>query len=361
MGGYERYARELLRALGAIHGDHHMVVFAERSYGDHVVPRGPRVESRTPRTLPVFIAKVLLQDQTYWPLLMRRAGVDVVHTPIFAGMIGAPRPYVLTVHDMIPLRDPTTLTSMAAWYWRVVLPRAVARADVVITVSRFSREEICDHFGLEPERVVSIPQGVDPRFCPVRDPEALQAIQTRYRLPTGYLLFVGIASPRKNVDRLVRAFARLSPSARGDAELILLGPPGWGNADLNRLLGGEAGRHVRHLGIVPDDDLPGLYSLARGVVNLSSYEGFGLPALEALACGTPLACANSSAFPEVVGDCAIMVDPRDEDAVCAALIALLRGGSEVAARSERGVRRAAEFTWNRTAQATLDVYRRVAG
>jgi len=361
MGGYERYARELLRALATIPGDHRMVAFAERSYGEHVVCESPLIERRAPRTLPVFIAKVLFQDQTYWPLLMRHARVDVVHSPVFAGMIRAPRPYVLTLHDMIPLKDPTTLTPSAAWYWQAVLPRAVARADIIITVSGFSQREICEHFGLTPERVVTIPQGVDPRFRPVRDPETLQAVRARYRLPASYLLFVGIASPRKNLDRLVRAFAKLSPSARGEAELILVGPPGWSNENLTRLLAGPAGRGVRRLGTVPDDDLPALYSLARGVVNLSSYEGFGLPALEALACGTPLACANASAFPEVVGDCAILVDPRDEEAVSDALVTLLRGGTEVAARSELGKRRAAEFTWDRTAQATLEVYRRVAG
>jgi len=362
MGGYERYARSLLAALAELPGAHQLVVFTERRYGTCVVPPSPRVERRAVATLPRFILKVLLQDQTYWPVLLRRARLDVVHTPIFAGMVCAPRPYVLTVHDLIPLRLPETLTRSAAWYWRTILPRAVARAEVIITVSEFSRREICTHFGLPPERVVSIPLGVDARFQKVRERERLSAVRCRYRLPEDFLLFVGIASARKNIERLVRALAALPRAQRDATRLVLAGPASWDHAGLERVLdrSGIADR-VQLLGIVADDDLPALYSLARGAVNLSVYEGFGLPALEALACGAPLLCANTSAFPEVVADCALMVDPTDEAAVTAALATLLAGGSEVAGRATRGIARAAEFTWRRTAEATLAVYERVAG
>ncbi len=130
-----------------------MVAFTERAYGPKLVPVG--AEGHALATLPRFLLKVLLQDQTYWPWLMRRAGVDVVHTPIFAGMVAAPRPYVLTLHDLIPLQTPEAVSRSAAAYWRLVLPRSVARADAIITGSEFTRREILDWFGLPPERVVT--------------------------------------------------------------------------------------------------------------------------------------------------------------------------------------------------------------
>ena len=360
MGGYERYVSSLLDALVRLPGDHVMVAFTERVYGPRLVPRA--VETHRVATLPRFIAKVLLQDQTYWPLLMRRARLDVMHTPIFAGMIRPPRPYVLTVHDLIPLQTPDAITRSAAWYWQTVLPHSIARADTVITGSEFTRGEILERFALPQERVVAIPHGVDPRFTPIDDEGVLPRVRDRHRLPRRYLLFVGIASPRKNIDRLVRAFGMLTEEERGDAHLLLAGPAGWKNARLAEALAASPIPHrIRHLGVVADEDLPALYSLAAGVVNLSGREGFGLPALEAMACGTPLVCANRTSFPEVVGDTALLVDPDDERAVVRALAALLAGGAEIEARRARGLLRARGFTWERAATATLDVYRRVTG
>lgn len=359
MGGYERHVRCLLAALTRLPEPPHMVAFIERTYGSRVVPAG--VEARAVATLPLFFSKVLLQDQTYWPMLMRRARIDVMHTPIFAGMVAAPRPYVLTVHDLIPLQTPEAVSRSAAVYWRAVLPRAVRRADAIITMSDFTRGEVLEHFGLPPERVVTIPNGVEARFAPVTDAAALERVRVRHRLPERFVLFVGIASPRKNIDRLVQAFGVLADSDRGDAELVLAGPPGWKNAGLERAIAASpVADRIRHLGVVAEEDLPALYSLATAVANLSSREGFGLPALEALACGTPLVCADRTSFPEVVGDAALLVDPDDEAAITAALAAVLRGGTEVDRRRTRGLARARTYTWERAAVATDAMYHRVS-
>jgi glycosyltransferase involved in cell wall biosynthesis len=209
--------------------------------------------------------------------------------------------------------------------------------------------------------VVVVPHGVDPRFAPVTDPAIRDDVRRRHRLPERFLLFVGIASPRKNLDRLVRAFGALTDAERGDTQLLLAGPPGWKNEALAAALAASpVASRIRHLGVVPDGDLPVLYAIAVGAVNLSGHEGFGLPALEALACGAPLVCADRTTFPEVVGGDAWLVDPDDERATAAALATVIAGGSAVEARRARGLVRARQFTWDRTAAATLAVYRRVA-
>lgn len=359
MGGYERYASQLLEALVRLPGEHVMVAFTERVYGPRLVPIG--AEAHPLATIPRFLPKVLLQDQIYWPVIMRRANLDVVHTPIFAGMLASPRPYVLTVHDLIPLQMPAAVSRSAAWYWRALLPHTITRADAIITGSEFTRGEILDRFGLPPSRVVTVPHGVESRFAPVADAATVRRVRERYRLPPRYLLFVGIASPRKNIDRLVRAFGALTDAERDGSHLLLAGPAGWKNAALASALAASPVPHlIRHLGVVADDDLPALYSLAAGVANLSSREGFGLPALEALACGTPLVCANRTSFPEVVGDAALLVDPDDEEAVIRSLAVLLAGGSAVETRRVRGLERARSFTWERAAAGTLAIYRSVA-
>jgi glycosyltransferase involved in cell wall biosynthesis len=359
MGGYERYATRLLHALVGLPDPPDIVAFIERTYGPRLVPA--KAEARPVATLPKFLLKVMLQDQTYLPMLMRQARVDVVHTPIFAGMIAAPRPYVLTLHDLIPLQTPEAMSRSAA-YWRMVLPRAARRAAAIITGSDFTRDEIRAFFDFPSDRVITIPHGVEPRFAPVVDPAVLAPVRARHALPARFILFVGIASPRKNVDRLVRAFSALAESDRGDAQLVLAGPTGWNNESLDAAVAASpVAARIRRLGVVAEEDLPALYSIATAVATLSSREGFGLPALEALACGAPLVCANRTSFPEVVGDAALLVDPDDESAVTAALAEVLAGGAGVGARRTSGLARARTFTWERTAAATREVYRRVIG
>lgn len=361
MGGYERYVRSL---LGTFARDPHapdLVVLTDRRYGPTIVPAHPRITTRRLHTLSRFVLKTMIQDQWQLPLVMRRLGVDVVHSPVFAGMGHAPRPYVLTLHDLIPLQQPASLSRSAAWYWRTILPRSVRRADRILTVSEFSRREILRHFDLPSDRVVAIPLAVDPAFLEHDTAAAREAVRARYRLPDVFLLFVGITSPRKNLPRIVDAFAALPVSVRGNAVLVLAGPTGWGNDALDAAVARAApAARVQRIGVVDERDLPVLYRLARGVVSISLQEGFALPALEALASGTPLACADGTAYPELVDACALRVDPRDTAAITDALATLLEGGPEVEERRRRGRDRAAIFRWDRTAEATRVVYESVA-
>jgi glycosyltransferase involved in cell wall biosynthesis len=295
------------------------------------------------------------------PRVLRAAGVDVVHTPMFAGLARAPRPYVLTLHDLIPLEQPEALSRSAAWYWRRILPRAVRRADRIITDSEYSRGRILARFGLPSERVTTIPLAVDAHFRRIDDPALLAGVRDRYRLPSSFLLFVGMPSPRKNLVRVVQAFARLAPGVRGETRLVLAGPPGWRNGALEAAVAasGVADR-IQRIGVVAEADLPAVYSLAQAAISVSLQEGFALPAVEALACETALLCSDTTAYPEVVGECAVRVDPEDVGAIADGLARVLDGNGDLDARRAAGVARAARFRWQATAAATAAVYRTVA-
>ena len=269
-------------------------------------------------------------------------------------------PTVFTVHDLAFLTQPEThLHSNRAFLARM-LPRFCAAATLVIADSEATRQDLLRCYALPPAKVRTVPLGVEPRFRP-QEPRAARAlVAAQYGLTGSYLLFVGTLEPRKNLRRLLLAYRRLLQVRGGAAcpPLVVAGAPGWWTDVLHRAvrrLGLEA--RVRFLGRVPDEHLPALYSTATVFVYPSLYEGFGLPPLEALACGAPVITSNCSALPEVVGDAALQVDPRDVAALADALDRLLSDEQTRQVLASRGPAQAAQFTWARTAAATVAVYR----
>ncbi len=275
---------------------------------------------------------------------------------------------VLTVHDLIFALFPEHHLPLNKWFLNRFMPVFVHRADAIITVSESSKRDLIRLYNVPPERITVIYEGVDARFQPNSDPEVSASLRNRYHLPDRFILYVGTIEPRKNLTTLLEAFKQMLVMHSDlkletlNLKLIIAGRPGWlyqPTFDRIKALGLED--HVHVLGYVPGQDLPALYRAAEVFAFPSLYEGFGLPPLEAMACGTPVVCSNASSLPEVVGDAGILVDSRD---VAAWHVALARLLVDVGLREElkqRGLRRAAEFTWQRTARQTLDVYWRLAG
>jgi glycosyltransferase involved in cell wall biosynthesis len=269
------------------------------------------------------------------PALARRDRVDVLHCPSQRAPVRSRTPLVVTIHDLAVLRHPETFNRWTREYSRAVLPRVVRAADRVIAVSEFTRRELLELLDAPDDKVRVIPNAVGPPFGP--DGKATEG---------DYVLAVGTLEPRKNFDRLVGAFER---AGLNGTRLLVTGIRGWGKVDL-------AGQDVQWLGFVPDEELAQLYRGARCVAYISAYEGFGLPVLEAMACGTPVVAARTGAAPEVGGDAAVLVDPLDSDAIAAGLVEAIDRADEL---RERGFARAREFDWKRVAQATVEVYKEV--
>jgi glycosyltransferase involved in cell wall biosynthesis len=298
----------------------------------------------------------VLGEQTLLPRLAAREGVDLVHSLASTAPLRGRFRRVVTVHDLIYARYPEAHSGMRERGMRVLVPSAARRSDRVIVDSQSTREDLIELVGLSPERIDVVPLGLGR----VRRETPLGEQETRARFALGarrVLLSLSAKRPHKNLLALIDALARLAPDDR--PLLVLPGYPTWHERELReRAVAAGVAPDVRLLGWVAGAELEGLWALAEGFVFPSLYEGFGLPVLEAMARGVPVACSNASSLPEVAGDAALLFDPHDPAAIADALRRLL-GDTGLRERLRTlGSERVREFTWERTARLTLESYAR---
>ncbi len=265
-------------------------------------------------------------------------------------------PSVTTIHDLTWLHYPETMRLETRRLMERGMPRTLERADLLLTVSRFVRDELIDHLGVAAARVRVTPNGVDARFHPRNNAEIAMTL-ARYRLVgDGYLLAVATPEPRKNLVRLVQAFARLPSALQSRYPLVLVGGHGWGDTLQSEAEPLQRRGQLRRLGYVPDAELPALYAGARGFALPSLYEGFGLPILEAMASGAPVLTSNGSAMAEVADGAAILIDPLDVDSIAQGLRRLLADAELRAQLIQAGSAHARGFSWQQTVSLTLAAY-----
>lgn len=291
------------------------------------------------------------------PLYIRQTGMDVFHGTNFDVPLWNGCATVVTIHDLSLFLHPETHEKRLVRRARRRMPLMARTASMIITPSESVRREVCDHFHISPEKVVAIPEAARPFFKPVEARQAAPVLR-QFGLEEGFILFVGTIEPRKNLMTLVRAFEELVRATALRPQLVIAGRKGWLTDELFSYVEGMSARErVRFLGYVPEDALGALYSSCGVSVYPSLYEGFGLPTLEAMACGAPVITTRTQALQETVGDAARLVDPHDAHALARAMAELL---SDERARRElasEGLRRAAQFSWEKTAGLTLEVYR----
>jgi glycosyltransferase involved in cell wall biosynthesis len=265
---------------------------------------------------------------------------------------------VVTIHDIIHLLYPQFLPNrLAHFYARIMIRRALDRANRIITVSYNTKRDLLEHFGVVGDRVEVIYNGVSPAFQPDVPESERQRVEARYGLARPYLLFLGGEKPHKNVQNVLRAFAQARRQHGLPHELVLAGPLPKDTARLEALVAAlDLGQSVKRPGIVEDADLPGLYAGADAFLYPTLYEGFGLPVIEAMSCGVPVLTSSNSALREIAGGFAYLVDPMDVEAIAHG-IAVLTGDAKVRADlTELGKKRALDFSWDKAAAKTLEVY-----
>ncbi len=283
-------------------------------------------------------------EHTLLPLAIRRSRADLLHGPTFVTPTLSTTPSVITIHDMTWFTHPAEHVAAKVRYYQTLIPLAVRRARKVIAITESTRRDILRILRVPASKVETVYYGVDPIFRPIEDETTLARACERLQICRPFLLFVGMLEPRKNLVRIIEAYSALCQSGC-EHELVMAGPQGWGYAEAAervQQLGLRA--RVRFTGPVPHEELPALFSAADAFVYPSLYEGFGLPPLEAMACGTPVISSNVSSLPEVVGDAGLLIDPLDTNALAEAM----RGGA-----LRRGAAPADPRTWVEAGRASV--------
>lgn len=290
------------------------------------------------------------------PVFARRHQLDLLHVQYIVPPL-SPCPVLTTIHDLSFEVLPQTFPFRHRFMLQRLIPWAVAQAARVLTGSESTKQDLVRLYRVSPHKIVVTPYGVDESLFARQASSTGRTLEQRNLLP-GYFLFVGVAQPRKNLPTLLRAYARLDPDLRSSHPLVLAGKEGWMTEPIERALAeGGIAQQVRRLGYVPDGDLPVLYRNALAFVFPSLYEGFGLPILEAMACGAPVITSNVSSMPEVAGDATLLVDPHSVNELAAAMRHLAEDVELRRNLSARGREQARLFRWEHTARLTLQVYR----
>ncbi|MCC7355589.1 MAG: glycosyltransferase family 4 protein [Anaerolineae bacterium] len=360
--GIGRYTRELVRALAVQDPDNQYVLFcaAGRREVPEAQPPAPNFQVRlsgvSERALLILWHRLRVPVPVEW----WTGPVDIFHSPDFTLPPLSHARGLVTVHDLAFLRVPECADPRLRAYLSSAVPRSLRRAWHSLADSECTRQDLAALLDVDLDKVAVVPAGVDACFRPDVPDAGKAAVRRRYHLEHPYILSVGTVEPRKNHVTLIAAYARLRRATGLSHELVIAGGSGWLNEPIYAAPEkyGVAG-HVRFLGWIDDKELPALYAAADAFAFPSLYEGFGLPPLEAMACGVPVVVANNSSLPEVVGDAALLVDARDDDGLAATLERALCDGDLRSSLRARGIQRAAMYTWERAANKLLSVYHQI--
>jgi glycosyltransferase involved in cell wall biosynthesis len=369
--GMGQHLLHLLHGLDSLDDkDQQYMLLAPRFRRAYTV-RAPQLSDRF-REVEVVSALARLGEnveQVWWEqvgivLAGMRQKIDLLHCPYWSNPLWSPWPTVVTVHDVIQFVLPEYAWRKISRVYFGLVSAGARRAQAVITVSECSKQDIMKILGLGPERIHVIGNAVDASLYPVRDAWLLANVRERYGVAPRFVLYFGGFDLRKNVPRLIEAYARLPAALRREYQLVIagryqyLGHPLYPDPrETVRLLGLEG--NVIFTGQIREQDKAPLYSAATVFAFPSLYEGFGMPVLEAMACGTPVVTSNVSALPEVAGDAGLLVNPYSPEAITEALAELLESAARRDDLSRRGLERARRFTWPQVAEQTVRVYKQI--
>ena len=356
------YTQKLIEFLGRADGENRYVLFCPNGYAEHLERPGmfDYPNFRVIELTAESSVAIALWRQFALPRHIEKLGIELFHFPSFIASLRIDVPSVVTVHDLCFALFPESFSVLRGAYYRFMIPRSVRRCDSVIADSESTRNDVVKRLPVDAYRVGAVHLGVDPaRFYHVADETKRANLRERHDFPDEFILYVGTLEPRKNIPRLIRAFAYGVVAKGLPHHLVIAGRKGWKYDEIFREVRAlNLEDKVTFPGYIEPAELATLYSMARALAYPSLYEGFGLPCLEAMSCGTPVVTSDRSSLPEIMDDCGLIVDPTSVDSIAGALHKICSDNECRRELSERGNKRARHFSWLTTAKKTVEIYNR---
>jgi glycosyltransferase involved in cell wall biosynthesis len=358
-GGTETYVRNLLNELGKVDDTNEYLIFLSREgQGTFDLPKENWREIRCPVSAGSKVLRIIW-EQLFLPWQAKYYRLDLLHGLGYVVPLLSPCPVVVTIYDIGHKRLANLFSSTALWAWQILVPKSARKSKAILTISESAKFDIAVEYRVNPERIFVTRPAASKIFNPVTDKMTLTRIREKYDLGKRYVLSVGYVKPHKNYELLIQAFRQIVQKHGMDCQLIIVGHcpyNDYGNQLLALIKELDLEAKVSFTGYVPNEDLPALYSGASLFVFPSLYEGFGIPVVEAMACGVPVVLSDAPALPEVGGDAALYFDPYDVEELTSIMHSILTNTSLHATLVEKSLKRSLLFSWEKTAYQTLQVY-----
>ena len=357
--GVGKYINRLIENLSLIDTSNEYLVYLNYFRTGKINPFGNGYQI-TKNRIPAKIQR-LLHNQLKIPIETFVGNIDIFHGPNYFVPPSKQSKKVVTVHDLTFEFFPETMIGRDAAYYKKYVPMSMQKADHILTISNSSKKDLIERFKVPADKISVTYMAAGSNFAPISNKDVIKPVLKKYKLPSNFLLTVCTLEPRKNLVTLVKAMSALRKNKKNEQKLIVVGGSGWKNDELFKQIS-ELGleNDIIFPGYIGQEDLPALYNACSLFLFPSLYEGFGIPPLEALSCGTACICSNSSSLPEVVGDGAILIDPVNADEWVEQIEFLLDNPSKIDELGKRGMEQAKKFSWGKTAQETLAVYKKIA-
>lgn len=366
-GGFKTYTENLVSALADVDPDNQYFLYLDRQPDQYSkIPDKPNFTNRiVPSQIPML--GMLWREQILLPRQAQKDQLDLLHSPCLSAPLRIGCASVVTIHDVIWL-SPNRFSSgnnqpksvnlrLQDYYYRIVSHYAAKRASAILTVSEYSKSEIVQYLGLPADNIFVTYEAASCIYLQVNDDHQIDILRNKFDLHSKFILSIGSADPRKNINNLLHAYAKLPRSIQEQYQLVVV----WTHDFLASTMKRQVTKlglsnQVRFLEWVSDEELVLLYNAASLFVFPSLYEGFGLPLVEAMACGTPVLAAEKSSIPEIVGESALLIDPNDLEDICGKIVEVLADEDLRIDLSNRGLFRVADFSWEKCARETIDIY-----